>query len=53
LVTSAPEVATQQAGTILRGSGVGVIDIHRIDPALEDIFVSVLAKEREETHAHA
>ena len=53
LVTSAPEVATQQAGTILRGSGVGVIDIHRIDPALEDIFVSVLAKEREETHEHA
>ena len=46
LVTDAPATATEQAETMLRQRGLSVAGIRQIEPALEDVFVSMLGEER-------
>jgi len=47
VVTSAPQRVAGEAEAILRGQGLPVGGIRPIEPALEDVFVSVLARQRE------
>jgi ABC-2 type transport system ATP-binding protein len=49
VVTSAPEKATRDVESILRREGLQVGGIRPIEPALEDVFVSVLAAEKEDS----
>ena len=51
VVTSEPETATLQIEKILGREGLEFLGIRKIEPALEDVFVSVLAAE-EEDHFH-
>jgi ABC-2 type transport system ATP-binding protein len=44
--TKAPNQAESQAAEILRRSGIEIAGMRRIEPSLEDVFVSVLAQER-------
>lgn len=48
LVTREPERAAEEAERALSGAGLEVKGIRTIEPALEDVFVSVLAGERKE-----
>lgn len=48
LVTRDPERAAEEAETTLTAAGLVVKGIRTIEPALEDVFVSVLAGERKE-----
>jgi ABC-2 type transport system ATP-binding protein len=47
VVTGEPDRATREAERILRDEGIEVVGIRPIEPALEDVFVSVLAAEKE------
>jgi len=47
VVTEEPDRATVEAKRILRDEGIEVGGIRPIEPALEDVFVSVLAAEKE------
>ena len=51
LVTEDAEKATARAEAILGGAGIEQVSIRHIEPGLEDVFISVLAKERDERHA--
>jgi len=46
LTTEDPEGVSERARGILAGAGLGAFEIRSIEPALEDVFVSVLSKER-------
>ncbi len=48
LSTANPERAATKAGELLQAAGISLAGIRPIEPALEDVFVSVLAKERNE-----
>ena len=50
VVTQAPERAAAQVEAVLVGAGLALYGLRPIEPALEDVFVSVLA--REATHDH-
>jgi len=45
VVTQAPQRAAAEAEEILRGAGLKISALRSIEPALEDVFVSVLAGE--------
>ncbi len=45
VVTPEPERVTAQAEKFLRGAGFELVSLRAVEPALEDVFVSVLAKE--------
>jgi ABC-2 type transport system ATP-binding protein len=47
VATGMPEKHTETVAEILRKEGIEVGDIRPVEPALEDVFVSVLAKDRE------
>lgn len=47
LVTEEPGKAAGQAEAILRGEAIAMTGIQPVEPGLEDVFVSVLGKERE------
>jgi ABC-2 type transport system ATP-binding protein len=46
LVTKEPERATAEARNMLTRAGIEVLGIRPIEPALEDVFVSVLTREK-------
>jgi ABC-2 type transport system ATP-binding protein len=52
LVTQDPEQARARAASILSGAGLEIRGIRPIDPALEDVFVSVLADREGEERNH-
>lgn len=45
VVTRNPEKAAQQVKDILTGTGLELFDVQIVEPTLEDVFVSVLARE--------
>jgi ABC-2 type transport system ATP-binding protein len=45
IVTQAPDRVAAQAEGILAGAGLALSGIRPIEPTLEDVFVSVLARE--------
>lgn len=45
VVTQEPESAEARARAVLSGAGIGVDEIRVVEPALEDVFVSVLTEE--------
>ena len=47
VVTPDPDRATSRSKEILSRAGLGLAGIRRIEPALEDVFISVLAHEKE------
>jgi hypothetical protein len=47
VVTTAAEKATHDVEATLRREGLEFSDIRTIEPALEDVFVSVLGAEKE------
>ncbi len=49
LVTGDPSVALEKAKEILTKTGLNIESIRIIEPSLEDVFISVLAKEEEHT----
>jgi ABC-2 type transport system ATP-binding protein len=52
IVTREPERATAQAKTVIAAAGLELLGIRPIEPALEDVFVSVLGeKQREDLRA--
>jgi ABC-2 type transport system ATP-binding protein len=52
IVTHEPERATAQAKTVVAAAGLELLGIRPIEPALEDVFVSVLGeKQREDLRA--
>jgi ABC-2 type transport system ATP-binding protein len=52
IVTREPERATAQAKTVIATAGLELLGIRPIEPALEDVFVSVLGeKQREDLRA--
>jgi len=52
IVTREPERATAQAKTVIAAAGLELLGIQPIEPALEDVFVSVLGeKQREDLRA--
>ena len=52
MLTREPDAVSIEAERVLREAGFAVDEIHPIQPALEDVFISVLAK-REEGEFHA
>lgn len=48
VVTQDPQASQQQADAVLRQAGLEVAAIRRIEPSLEDVFVSVIAAGGEE-----
>ena len=44
LVTDEPDQGKEQAATLLRKGGIASFEIRRIEPSLEDVFVSVLTQ---------
>jgi ABC-2 type transport system ATP-binding protein len=46
LVTDAPAAATEQVEAMLRQTGLNVEGIRQVEPALEDVFISVLGEEK-------
>jgi len=48
LVTGDPEKDSEKARKIVTGAGLHLLDIHIIDPSLEDVFISVVAEGQKE-----
>ena len=54
VVTSTPEKAASNIESILRKSGLEIYSVRPVEPALEDVFVSVLAGAKEDgVHGHS
>ncbi|MBI5428614.1 MAG: ABC transporter ATP-binding protein [Nitrospinae bacterium] len=53
LVAEDPDTAARQAESILSGAGLAVRGIRTIEPTLEDVFVSVVGRERKGAVADA
>jgi len=49
VVTAAPEKAARDVERILGGEGLEFVGVRPIEPALEDVFVSVLGAEKEDS----
>jgi ABC-2 type transport system ATP-binding protein len=53
LVTRDPDRDSERAQKIVGGAGMQVLGIRPIDPSLEDVFISVVAEDKEEfVHGH-